>query len=408
MAPAKTKIAFVEARYHSFYGAQRSMYTLVTHLPRDVIASVVLVPGEGIVAERFREAGIDVEVLPLSGKANSFGGEVLRLSLWARAAVAAEIARYNLRVAKWLRRERIQMVYVNDLRALLYVGIAAKTAGLPLLWYVRSDGKPSILSNVGLRLADRVILIAEGVRGIFGDAAYDAYRDKFTTLYTGFPFREDNSDRSKRQEIRSRFGFPPDAKVIGIVASVTRRKGHDVLIEAVAKLRAMQEDVRLIIVGDIPPGYEDYGHQLRMRVEELGLSPYVRWAEYQRDVGAFYSAMDVLALPSRGEGLPRTVVEALGMGLPVVATDVGGVKEILTTEVLGRVVPVDDIDALAAALKEVVTRPEMVTEGAVSWRQEYVKAKFSLVAYINGFLSIVEDAARQKNRRELKGHFSIS
>lgn len=388
---SKTKVAFVEARYHSFYGAQRSMYTLVTNLPRDRIEAVVVVPNEGIVAEQFRKANVAVAVVPLHGKANTFGGEVLRSSILQKAAVAFEVMRYNARVARLFKRERVHVAYVNDLRALLYVGFACKLIRLPLIWYVRSDGQPSILSRLGLRLADKVVLIAEGVRGVFGDTAYERNRKKFVTLYTGFHVREISRDDSVRSHIRHKLAIPKDAQVVGIVGSVTTRKGHDLLVEALPRLREMNGDVRLLIVGDVSPGHEGYFEQLRGRVNELELSPYVYWAGYHEDVSPFYSAMDIFALPSRSEGLPRTLIEALSFGLPVVATDVGGVREILTSDIHGRVVTPEDPDALLAAITDILTSPEMKTEEAAAARVAYVKTKFSIEAYVDGFLSIVED-----------------
>src|SRR5690606_23926613 len=109
------------SRYHSLYGAQKSLLTLVANLS-ERIEPIVLLPGEGVLADAFREAGVEVEIIPLRGKAGSFGGEVFRVTRLQKVGVAAEILAYNWRVARWLRERRIDLVYANDLRALMCVG----------------------------------------------------------------------------------------------------------------------------------------------------------------------------------------------------------------------------------------------------------------------------------------------
>lgn len=381
----------MDARFHTFYGAQKSLFTLVTNLASTELEPIVLLPGEGVLAEQYRQAGINVDILPLGKQANRFGGEIPRLTLVGKLRVLKELFKYNLRVARWLRKNKIDVLYANDLRALLYVGIASKLCRKPLLWYVRVDGRPSVLSRVGLRLADRIILIADGVSSLFSPRDLAKFQQKFSTLYTGFALKERISDSDIRKRVRASYGIPLNAKVIGIVASITYRKGHDLLIAAFNWLHKQRDDLHLLIVGDSPVGHEDFKTELVTRIEEQGLSERVHWVGYQNNVTAYYQAMDVLALPSRSEGLPRTIIEALGMGIPIVATDVGGVREILTSEDLGMVVPPDDVESLSHALWRIVCSSDLHTEQRQSKRRDYVEERFSVEAYVRGFVSIVNN-----------------
>src|SRR5690606_32353117 len=129
------RIAFFDARYHTFYGAQRSLFTLVTNLNLDRMKPIMLLPGEGVVANEYRKAGIEVCVLPLRGDASEFGGKIPRLPLYKKIGVGLSLLRYNVKVARWIVQNRIDVIYVNDLRAFSYVGLAARLLSKPLLWY---------------------------------------------------------------------------------------------------------------------------------------------------------------------------------------------------------------------------------------------------------------------------------
>src|SRR5690606_9968892 len=118
------------------------------------------------------------------GNANLFGGEVFRLSLWKRLGVVVDLLKYNLRVARWLEDYDIDVVYANDFRALIYAGIAAKLVKKPVLWYVRADGLSPLEACMGVRLATRIILIANGVKRAFPPRDLRRYARKFCVLYT--------------------------------------------------------------------------------------------------------------------------------------------------------------------------------------------------------------------------------
>lgn len=384
MERSSVRIAFVDARYHSFYGAQRSLFSLVTNLSK-WIHPIVLLPGEGILAEKYRNAGVEVHVLPLHGKANLFGGVIPRLSRVEQLEVGLTLIRYNLKIARWLKTADVDILYANDLRALSYVGVAAKLLRKPVLWYVRADGLRPSLARIGASLATKVILIANGLKRDFPTDVVTKHEKKFITLYTGFDIREDSGRLAPF--LREELNIPKQTPLIGIVGSITWRKGHDLLIQAMARLAL---DAHLVVIGDSPVGHEGYKQQLDRMIEQAGLSTRVHWLGYRESATSLYPNLDVLVLPSRSEGLPRVVIEGLFAGLPVVATDVGGVSEIIVSDYLGRVVPRDDVDSLAHALTEVLRDRSLHSGEIRERRKQYVRERFPLQAYVDGFEAIVD------------------
>jgi glycosyltransferase involved in cell wall biosynthesis len=130
------------------------------------------------------------------------------------------------------------------------------------------------------------------------------------------------------------------------------RKGTDVLIESLARLKAQYAGcVRLLIAGEPFPGNEGWVGQLRRRIQALGLADDVIFAGFVDDVAQFFAAINVFAFPAREpEGFGMAVAEAMAAGVPVVATRLGGVIEIVEDGKTGRLIPAGSVEELTAAL----------------------------------------------------------
>ena len=156
-----------------------------------------------------------------------------------------------------------------------------------------------------------------------------------------------------RRESRRKHGFPADAPALVSVGYLIERKGHHKVIAALKRLRAQGIEAELFIVGG--PGREgEYEHRIRQVVSQLGLENVVHFLGVVAPgiLAELMSAADVLCLASNREGWPNVVHEALACGTPVVATDVGGVPDMIPSPDYGFVVPIDDQVSLERALLE--------------------------------------------------------
>jgi hypothetical protein len=153
--------------------------------------------------------------------------------------------------------------------------------------------------------------------------------------------------------MREVVGVPADVPLAGIIARLTEQKAHRDLFEAMAFTPGLA-GLHLIVVGDGNLRYE-----LRVKVESLGLSPRVRFLGARRDMGDLLNAIDIFVMPSLWEGLPLSMVLAMGARLPVVATRVAGIPEVVEHDVTGLLVPPADPAALGAALARLVSDPEL-------------------------------------------------
>lgn len=183
-------------------------------------------------------------------------------------------------------------------------------------------------------------------------------------LYHGIDETEVRSGPEARAAARAELGLPADVPVVGTVGNLVPKKDHRSLIDAFAAVAASRPDARLVIVGGGPLEAE-----LRERAGERGLGDRVLLTGQRPGVAGLLPAFDTFVLSSRHEGLPLALLEAMASGLPAIATRVGGIPEVLTDGVDGRLVPPGDVAALTAAIAGVLDDPDGAARLATAGRE---------------------------------------
>jgi glycosyltransferase involved in cell wall biosynthesis len=160
---------------------------------------------------------------------------------------------------------------------------------------------------------------------------------------------------ARRAEIRRSLGLGPEHLVVGMVARLVKEKGYLEMFEAAARIAAVEPRARFLFVGPTQPDKADgLGPDA---VERAGIAHVAQLLGHRDDVPALTSVMDVFALPSHREGVPRAPMEAAAMGVPSVATDIRGCRQVVVDGVTGRLVPVRSPAALADAILELLRDP---------------------------------------------------
>jgi glycosyltransferase involved in cell wall biosynthesis len=154
-----------------------------------------------------------------------------------------------------------------------------------------------------------------------------------------------------RTDSRAQLGITETDIVVGTVGRLVAEKGYPELFEANRLLRGL---VRILVVGDHDPDKPD---ALDPEVVRAAQDQGVLFAGFRQDIDSLYAAMDIFGLPSHREGIPRSLMEASAMGLPVVATDIRGCREVVEAHRTGVFVPVSDAPSLAAALRSLAEDP---------------------------------------------------
>lgn len=368
----KKRILFIESRYETFYGAQKSMVAFIKALSTENFETKVVLTGTGKLEDELKKLNIDVDVIKLGKKANAFGGKILNYSIASKIIVLMQVFIFNLKLIPYIIKNKIDVIYVNDLRALFYGIIASKLLKKKMVLYIRIDIDYDLFTKVGFFFADYIITIAYGVLKNIPQHVIDKYNKKIFNIYTGFEF--DRFSIVPKNQSKMLLNIDSTEIVIGFVGSISKRKGLDLMIEAVYEISKSCNNITLLIAGDITPGSKRYWENLKNIIQKNNLK--VKHVGYFTEISLIYNAIDILVLPSRMEGLPRVIIEGMAHGLPVIASDVGGVKEIIQDKDLGLIIPTDSTISLVEALSKLVYSEDIrVKMGSTA--KIYVQEKFS-------------------------------
>ena len=277
-------------------------------------------------------------------------------------------ARAILRLVRLIRRERPTILHTHTAKAGTVGRLAALLAGParpPIIVHTFHGhvlrGYFGPLTSFGFSLLERVLARFTTVLVAVSPEVRDdlvrlgvAPSEKFVVIRLGIELEERVDSRDgRRTETRAALGLGEHSFVVGWVGRMTAVKCTDDVLLAFRRVLDGGIDAHLCLVGDGP----DRG-RLERRAHELGIVRRCAFVGYQDDVARFYDTMDVLLLPSKNEGTPVSVIEALAAGRPAVATRVGGVPDVIRDGVDGFLVEAGDADALAERLARLARDPD--------------------------------------------------
>ena len=299
-----------------------------------------------------------------------------------------------------IRRERPAIVHTHTSKAGFIGRLAAAIARVPAVIHQphghvfygyygpRKTAVFTALERQAARWTDRIITLTD--RGAAEHVARGVGRAaQYVAVPSGVPTSALRAAAPARGEARARLGLPPDAFVVVGLGRLVPIKGFDLLVRALPAVAARIPSARVLLVGD---GAERA--QLETIAAALGVSGRLRLTGELMDVTTPLAAADVLAVPSRNEGMGRVIVEGMALGIPVVATSVGGIPDVVTDGESGRLVEPDDVGALAAALVELGLDEALRRKlgGAAEGRAE----AFSLAVASAKLLAVYADLVRAK------------
>jgi sugar transferase (PEP-CTERM/EpsH1 system associated) len=263
------------------------------------------------------------------------------------------------RMRQLFQRLRPNVVHSHQIGGLLYAGPAALSAGVPLTVHTE-HGRENYDGSMRRRWLGRLSgLQAKRIFCLSEDMAAALHRNrivspkKVAVVPNGIDTGRFQS-RNQGPALRARLGIPPMAPVVGTVARLTEVKRQDVLLRGFARLKLAVPDAHLVVVGDGP-----LMDSLRQLAAHLGVASSVHFTGHQTEPETFYDVMDIFALSSRSEGMPQTIMEAFAAEVPVVASRVGGVPEMVEDGVSGLLFPDGGETALAQSLTKLIGNPDL-------------------------------------------------
>lgn len=333
------KIAFYN-HTSAVSGAEISLLLTAAHLTE---AQPVLFAPEGELLDRAAIAGIPT--VPLPSYRARLSRNPLRLMKDAVGILGS-----GFRFARAVRRERVDLVHANSLRAGIMASLFRWYHRRPVIWHARDMPPGGVIGAAIRRLAgssaDAVIGISQSVTDSFGANLKAPCR----LVHNGVDIRDFTDEQKKhyRESLRREMKTPPKSKVLAIIGQIAPWKRQEDAIRAAAELVRLGYDIRLWIVGEAKFRKENtvYEQSLRDLVAELNMEELVTFTGFRQDVQEICCAADLLLLCSDNEPFGRVLIEAMIQGVPVVATNSGGVPEIVVHGENGLLYKVGDVRGL--------------------------------------------------------------
>jgi glycosyltransferase involved in cell wall biosynthesis len=363
--PARPAAILVVSNHGTIVGGgELSLMDLVRGLDRDRWAPILVVPEEGDVAALARDLDLPVHVIPLPAlRRPSLAGarSVTALAGLARAADAA-------------------LIHANGSRAMAYAGAAGRLTSCPALWHVRIADSDGLLDRALCAMATLVVATSRGVARRLSWAPA-----KIRVVPNGIDL-ERFAPRASSATLRAAaLQLPPSAPIALSVGRHVPEKGYRHLIDAAALLEKTKPGVHWVLVGD-----GELRGELEGQARRLDLASRVHFTGSRNDVADLLALADVFVLPSESEGFGRVLVEAMAMARAIVATNVGGIPDIVLDGETGVLVEPADPLALADAVGRLLDDPARAARLGAAGRQR-AESTFSLSAHVDGVERIYDE-----------------
>ncbi len=361
--------------FHRGWGGQASRVLMVCRQLADRGHGVLIAAPEGELTRRARAAGLQVDdgfKFKPPARALSFIADVRRL-------------------ARLLREGRFDILHTHGSQD-TWVGAATRAlTGNPRVFLATRHNSKRVRFNAANRwlygkALDHLVLVAGSLRdqfepflraGLIGE-------ERLSVVHSAFKvesFREDVDPSRARRDL----GLEGRGPILGVMARLSRDKGHTWLFQAMDEIRARHRGTLLLVAGLGPDEAE-----IRREVEQRGLTGCVKFLGFRDDIPEITALLDVAVLPSVGcDASSASIKEGMAMGRPVVATDVGGAKEIIRDGITGKIVPPSDSRSLAAAILSLLDDPAAARAMGEAARAE-VRARFTPERLADGCIAVYE------------------
>lgn len=364
-------------------GGERYLELLLDRLDHAQYRALLICPEPGPFVGRMQERGVETHLVHLAPLFNP-------IALW--------------RLTRLLVRERVTILQTHGARANFYGRIAGRLAGVPVIistvhnslkdYEVRSLKRwlYTYLLRLTLPLVHRIICVSDANRRDLIDEC-PAVAAKTQTVYNGvdlsaFPSQPDC--QKVRQELGIRQG-----PVLVTIARLTEQKGHRYLLQALPRLLETWPQLCCVFVGE-----GELQDVLQRMAIDLDVERACRFVGVREDITDILAAADLFVLPSLSEGFPFVLLEALAMGRPVVASRVNGVPELIEDRKTGLLVPPRDSQALAQAMRDVLSDPIAASKMGAAGRA-VVQKRFTVDRMVANTTAIFDTAMQDAGVRPM-------
>jgi L-malate glycosyltransferase len=358
METSPINIAFIMNGAKPPRGGEFLTLHLITHLRKDIFHPILIYAEDGIIVREIKKS--DIESVNFSLNKNITGIYPREIKLYNPIFIFTFIwyllTRGSIfRLKRILKEHNIHLIYCADNLSKLIGGIAGKVAGIKVVAHCHDDFKEYSLGVVikifYMLLLDKILAVSEKVRKFF--VINGRISPKAITVYNGIDTKYFDP-KNVKDNIREELALDKDSVVIGSIGVLEKDKGQRYLFEAIARLKA--EGINNLICLVCGTGPEEAN--LKKFVQESGLKGEIIFLGFRNNMPKILKMLDILVITSLTiESFSMAAVEAMAMKVPVIATNISGLPEVVDDGKTGLLVPPGDIDALCNSIKYLIQDP---------------------------------------------------
>ncbi len=341
-------------------GAEGALLDLATNLDASRFAPVVVCPNPGEFSRMLEAQRIKTYIVPYYG---------------LRAPNPTRYFQTIVGLARLAFRHDARLIHVNHQQFSDYGVVLGRLCRLPVVVHLRGVETDEFFGRYArwILKADRVICVSGAARARFLEYLQSHFRStvvkravaRTVVVYDGL---RTLPEPARKETLRRELGIPAASKVVGIVGQVTPEKGIRDFVDAASQVHEKCRPAHFLVVGADPAHGSDYASETRAYARSIGLGDCFTFTGFRDDAARLLGCLDVSVLASRQDAFPRVVLESLSAGVPVVATRVGGVPEMIENGSSGLLVPSRDPASLADGILSILAmtsedRAAMVARG---------------------------------------------
>jgi glycosyltransferase involved in cell wall biosynthesis len=373
----------------------------VIHIYKDFDIHNGLIESFLIFAKNFDKKSFEFRLCVFNYRGSSYGAKFQKLGCQLDSLGCSREDNPLIigKLYSYLKKEQPHIVQTYILKPNLYGRIAAIIARVPVIISTEltlKDQAPTRFKRIRDRFlmpingymnnfTDQIICASEGIKRQWETKSTS---DRIKVIYS--PFDISKLSRIK-EELSDKENYRTNGRVVGIVGRLSEEKRHIDLLNAFEEVLKTFPDARLLIVGD---GY--LRKNLEKKVTEMHLANNITFTGFQENVFTYLKKMDVFVLPSRTEGTPLSILEAMSVGIPVIATNVGGIPEIVIDNETGLLVSPESPLDLANSIKKLLSNPRMMNKMGQK-AKALVLQRFNPINFIREHEAVYKSLLIKKN-----------
>ena len=359
---SKKNILIIHPYNESIDGVGATVIRLLSNIDLNEYNFSILAPAKSNFTNKLKDLGVNrIYTFPLSTIKRTYNPvKILKFFFNWYSSID--------KVISIIKQDSIDLV-ISNTSQVLFGGIAAKKMSVPHITHIHeiSFAKPKFVGNLVVKMlskySDKILVVASFIKNIIIDFS-PLTEPKIEIVYNGLDIEKYLNDYFKIN-FRQEFNLKPDDIAIGTIGRICDRKGQRLFIEAASKLASNNTNFYFFIIGEPTSAIENkYFEELKEFVAQKILSNYVIFIKTRVDIQNVIEGLNAIVISSKQEAFPNISLEAMAFSKPVIAFDVGGIREQIDDGITGFLVPSQNIDLLANSIEKIArNRDESVKIG---------------------------------------------